>query len=184
MYKCPPDKRRKKIFKALALTRKILLSFSEAGKDSDIFNPFFYSKKDWTREDKEYAEAAQMRRALNSLKERKFIEIRKKGAKMVYVLTDKGRLAALKERIRLADRRRDGKILLVSFDIPEQESLIRDKFRRLLKDFEFERVQFSLWASKQDVGAELVKLIKEMGAIKWIRIFEANDILNNLFDDN
>ena len=183
MYKKPLSKKQRKIFNALALSRKILLVLAEEAADglnemkySNIFNPFFYWKRNWTREDEEYAEAAQMKRALLNLRARKCVEIRKQGDKLLYVLTDKGTLAGLKDQIRLAGKRNDGKILLVSFDIPEQEHVARARLRYVLKDCGFERIQHSLWGSVMDVEKQVFALVKEMDAGKWIRIFISKEI--------
>ena len=157
------------------MTRKVLLFLADF-ETPEIFNPFSYLQSDWTREDEEYAEAARMKRAFKALKERKYVEIRRMGDKVMYVLTDKGKLAALKEQVRLADVRKDKKILLVSFDIPERESEVRNKLRYMLKDFGFKMFQLSLWGTKQNVGAHLSELIKDMGAQKWIRIFLSTEI--------
>jgi DNA-binding transcriptional regulator PaaX len=178
MYKHPPTKRQKKIFKALALTRKVLLFLADF-ETPEIFNPFAYWRGDWTREDAEYAEAMRMKRAFKALKEKKYIEIRKNGDKVMYILTDKGKLAALKEKVRLAGDLKDGNILLISFDIPERENEVRNKIRYMLKDFGFKMFQQSLWGTKQDVGSHLAELVKDMGVQKWIRLFLSTEITNS-----
>lgn len=121
-------------------------------------------------------ERAQTRHALQKLKENEFIEIRKRGETIMYRLTDKGRIAALKDSVRLADKRKDGKMILVSFDIPEQERLVRGRLRYFLKDLKFERIQQSLWGIDLDVGKIISRAIADIKADKWVRVFESREI--------
>ena len=178
MYKRPISKRQKLLLKTLANTRKLLLAIMEGyNSNSDIPLISGYSnKRSISFEDKFYIEKARIKRAFYNLKRRKFIEVRKNGDKIMYILTDKGRIAALKEQIRLADKRSDGRILLISFDIPIQGNDVRKKLRYLLNDFEFKKIQQSLWASRRDVGKNLAELIKEMGAQKWVKLFLSSEI--------
>ncbi len=179
MYKHPPSKRRKIVLKTLAYTRKLLIAIAEdfeTNADVPLFSGYG-NQRPIPYEDMLRIKKAQMIRAVNNLRARKFIEVRKKGDKVMFILTSKGKLAALKERVRLASKRSDGKILLVSFDIPEQEHLIRSKLRYMLKDLGFERIQMSLWGSKLDVGEQIAKLVKDMGAQKWIRIFLSSEVV-------
>ena len=180
MYKRRSLKRRNKIINKLANTRKLLLAFAEeyrGWRDPDLPWLFSYSgRRPLPYEDRLRINKAQARRALYDLKQKQFIKTRKEGDKMIYILTDKGRVAAIKEQVRIAEERRDGKILLISFDIPVQANEIRAKFRYLLKDFEFSQIHKSLWASHQDIGIQLTSLIKEMGAQKWIKVFISSEM--------
>jgi DNA-binding transcriptional regulator PaaX len=180
MYKHRSNNRRNNILKTLANTRKLLLAFAEDCKnwdDPDIPCLLGYSgRRALSYEDRFRIKKAQAKRALYSLKQKKYIEVRKIGGKMVYILTNKGRIAALKELIRITDERNDGKILLVSFDIPVQGNDIRVKLRYLLKDFGFEQIQKSVWGSRRDVGKPFSALIKDMKAEKWIKLFLSDEI--------
>jgi len=175
-------KNRKKVIKALATTRKILLFLAEEAKDS-LYN---YDRSPWlpdpiprprpTREDLAWAEYARQKRALADLRRKKFIETRKLGNKVMYRLTEKGRTAAIKDTVRIAQKNNDGKLVLVGFDIPEQENAVRVKLRYLLKDLDFKYVQKSLWASDKDIGKIMRRLASDIGVKKWLRIFESKEI--------
>lgn len=181
MYKRPINTKRTIILKTLANTRKLLAAIAEEIKACEELNSsWVFSYKSGPTLPPEYRkniEKARVKRLLYELKRRKFIEIRRKGDTMICRLTDKGRISALKDQIRIADERRDGKIVLVSFDIPEQESVARSKLRYFLKDCGFKRHQLSLWASKQDVSEKVAELVKDLGAQKWISIFIASEIV-------
>ncbi len=170
------------MLKALATTRKILVFFANELKDA-IYNaetPWFLdpfpNRRSLTLEDRMYIKEAEAKRALFQLRRKKFIETRKQGNKIMYRLTDKGRMAALKDKIRLAEKRKDKKLVIISFDIPEQERGVRSKLRYLLKDLKFVRIQHSLWASEQDIGMLMSRAIADVKADKWVRIFEASEI--------
>jgi hypothetical protein len=175
-------KKRRKVLKALATTRKILLFLAEEAKetlyysDSSPWLPDPIHRPPPTREDKAWAEYARQKRAIAGLKQKKFIETRKLGNKIMYRLTEKGRTAALKDAVRASSKNKGGNLVIVSFDIPEQENSVRAKLRYLLKDLDFKCVQKSLWASDKDIGKTMSKLVAGLGAKKWVRIFESKEI--------
>jgi CRISPR-associated endonuclease Cas2 len=176
-------KRKRKLIKALAVTRRVLLFLAEGAKDAFTGDegPWYldyhhiYDSR-LTLEDRFYIKQAQARRALYELKRRNFVEIRKQGGKIAFQLTEKGKMAAIKDQIRLADERRDGKAIIVSFDIPEQEKCVRSRLRYHLKDFGFERLQDSVWASERDIATLIARLVSDIGVNKWVRVFEAEEI--------
>jgi hypothetical protein len=177
-------KQQKKIIGALALTRRILLCLAEGAKyafedyrGTSIFQPFLYRQSDWSRDDEEWAKKSRAKRALRQLKEKKFIETRKQGDKIMYCLTNKGRIAVLKDMIRIAKKTNDGKKIFVSFDIPEQENAVRVRLRYLLKDLKFSMIQRSLWASDLNVGDIIAKAIVDMKADKWVKVFESYEVI-------
>ena len=84
-------------------------------------------------------------------------------------ITDKG-LAAFgqtvgKIRKLLETQKWDGKWRIVSFDIPERYSSLRDKLRSILKRAGFEKLQHSVWIFPHDCQ-ELVDLIKNEPALQ------------------
>lgn len=172
-----------KVLKTLAFTRRILMSLAGEVKDA-LYNyektqpndPLRHWHTGWTLEDKIWAEKTRAKRALIQLREKRFIEIRKQGGKIAYRLTDKGRVAALKDMIRISGKRGDGKITMVSFDIPEQENAVRCRLRYLLKDLEFKFVQRSLWASELDISDIIAKAIIDVGADKWVKVYLSQEI--------
>ena len=94
----------------------------------------------------------------------------------MFRLTEKGRLAAIKDVIRIACKNDNGKRVLVSFDIPKQENAVRVRLRYVLKDLGFNLVQQSLWSSDKDIGKIMRQLVFDLGAEKWVHVFEAKEI--------
>lgn len=67
----------------------------------------------------------------------------------------------------------DGCWRIVIFDIPERQRVVRDLFRRNLKNWGFKQVQKSVWASKQPIYQEVVAEIKRLKIAPWVEIVEA-----------
>ena len=95
---------------------------------------------------------------------------------MELALTDKGAAVDLMERMRAHPSRNNGGLLLVSFDIPEQERVKRNLFTRQLKYAGFKKMHASLWSSDKGVRNEMEKLLGLMRAEKWVRLYEAREI--------
>jgi len=175
-------KNRKKVLKALATTRRILLFLAEEAKetlyysDSSPWLPDPIHRPPPTREDRAWAEYARQKRALADLRRKKFIETRKLGNRIMFRLTEKGRVAVIKDVIRVSGKLDGRGLVMVSFDIPKQENAVRVRLRYALKDLGFKLVQQSLWVSDKDVGKIMKRLIADIGAEKWVRVFEAKEV--------
>lgn len=63
--------------------------------------------------------------------------------------------------------------LLVIFDIPEENSIGRRQFRRILKIWGFEQVQKSVWKSELDYLQALRELIDELGLANQVEVHES-----------
>ncbi len=116
-----------------------------------------------------------IRDALRQLKRQHFIEIRKIGNQMELVLTNKGVAVDLIEKMKTRPSRGDNRLLLVSFDIPEQERVKRNLFTRQLKYAGFKKMHASLWSSDKNIQHELLRLLKLMRAGKWVRVYAAKE---------
>lgn len=62
--------------------------------------------------------------------------------------------------------------LFIIFDIPEELKALRNRLRLLLREWHFEQVQKSVWATDYDYRKLLVEVIKEMQIEKYIQVFE------------
>lgn len=111
-------------------------------------------------------------RAIKRLKEQRLISERRVGNKISLELTEKGKGLTIRGQITKKAGLLPGKSLcLVSFDIPESQRGARDALRQIFREAEFQRIHNSLWATRKDVVADFVALIKRMGAEKWISVF-------------
>lgn len=91
----------------------------------------------------------------------------------VPVLTDKGF-----ERIRPYQTKKLTKkaLLMIIFDIPEQNKEKRRKLRNYLKYLGFKQVQKSVWVSDMDYQLTLRETVNELGLNDYVRIFEAAEL--------
>lgn len=100
------------------------------------------------------------------------------GRRSVLVLTDKGRIAKLRLQIRSARRRRDGKRLIIAFDIPERQRALRQTLRAFLRSCGCARLQDSVWVSDREIEAGLSIWFKRLQTRSsgWIRLFVAEEL--------
>lgn len=96
--------------------------------------------------------------------------------KLLVRLTDQGREKAVLAKIKLDDRKWDGRWRLVIFDVPEKRRQVRDLLRYKLKQWDFIRFQQSVWASKKDCTKVIRNFIKSVGIEDWVMVVESNNI--------
>jgi DNA-binding transcriptional regulator PaaX len=70
----------------------------------------------------------------------------------------------------------DGKWRLIIFDIPEESSNLRDRFRELLKTYDYKMLQGSVFINPYPLNREAVKYLKESGLIKYIRMLKIEEM--------
>lgn len=63
--------------------------------------------------------------------------------------------------------------LMVIFDIPEQQAGLRQQFRGLLRQWQFEQVQKSVWLSEYDYREALIEAIGELNLVGCVEIHES-----------
>lgn len=77
----------------------------------------------------------------------------------------------------IAKKLSQGGKLMVIFDIPEDFSATRRRFRSLLKYLEFSQVQRSVWISSYDHKEVLIEAIDEFHINAWVQLYEAERIV-------
>ncbi|MBL8029625.1 MAG: CRISPR-associated endonuclease Cas2 [Candidatus Doudnabacteria bacterium] len=103
-----------------------------------------------------------------------------KEAKKIIKLTSKGEMEALFKKARLPQETKtwDNKWRLITFDIPENARQIRDKLRKLLKQFGYKPLQASVYISPYAISEESVQYLNHTGLIRYIRIMRVDKIDN------
>ena len=96
-----------------------------------------------------------------------------KTRKIILKLTSLGNDAL--SDIGVIEREWDGIFRIVIFDIPEQKRIIRDLFRRRLRDWGFRIWQKSVWVSKNNVTDKLRQLIGKLEIKDWVAVVESKD---------
>lgn len=116
---------------------------------------------------------SELSQALKRLREKGYIENDQADTNQVVLkLTGLGKEALGLE----VEEEWDGKFRIVIFDIPEQKRVIRNLFRRRLKDWGFKRWQQSVWITKRNVSKKLRLLINDLKIEDWIAVIESDDI--------
>jgi CRISPR-associated endonuclease Cas2 len=118
---------------------------------------------------------------IDYLKKRGYIKIANLEGKKGILLTPKGKVKALRakwfnEPEEEFKKRKDGKWIMVIFDIPEKTRKYRDQFREFLYSLRFRSLQKSVWVCPYDVLKDLEELIKLLNIEKYVRIFLIEEI--------
>lgn len=113
--------------------------------------------------------------ALKRLRERGLIDF-VSDDQLEYRLTDPGREKAILAKLKVADKKWDGKWRLVIFDIPEKRRSARDLLRSKLKQWDFIKFQQSVWVTKKTCTEELRNFIKSVGIEDWVMVVESSNI--------
>jgi len=120
------------------------------------------------------------------LKKKGMIELHREGHDVRIALTAEGKKRAGKYQIDdLAvkrPKRWDGKWRVIIFDIPTTSNVIRDVFRRKLKELGFYSLQKSIWVYPFPCKKEIILLRSFLGTTTYqIRFMEVNSIENDSF---
>ncbi len=116
------------------------------------------------------------RTALERLKKRRLIDIRKRAGRLVVELTAKGRAEAIRNEILDGTAKLPkGKYCVVAFDFPEDVRRARQMFRRFLKEAKFEKVQMSVWKTDRDVFILMREFIDRANIGRWVYLLEAEE---------
>lgn len=124
------------------------------------------------------------RKTVYNLKQKGYIKTHQAGEKLLITLTDKGKRVTLSERLKLAKLLPYHTYTIVIFDIPETENFVRRRFRWLLKQSDFVKLQQSVWASPRDVFSIMINFIKELKLEKWVNVFQTSTIFKLPNKDN
>lgn len=152
-------------------------SFKEAGSDYKWIRKMYESR----------GRRRNFYRFFNYLKKKGYIKVEKLESKKAILLTSKGKdrvllkkLKSLEEKFktRKFKKRKDGKWLMITFDVPEDKRLWRDIFRDGLISLGYIFFQKSIWISPFDNLEETEKLIQQSGLESFARIFLVEEIVS------
>ncbi len=118
-----------------------------------------------------YGQEKDKRRALRDLRRKKWVNDCRKGDKVIISLSSNALVVALKQRIiQCTEEIEDGKVCMISFDIPEGAK-IRGRWRSLIRTFDFTRVHDSLYSTKYTVINDMRAMVKLLGIEEWVKVF-------------
>lgn len=76
----------------------------------------------------------------------------------------------------IAQRLTKGVRLMVIFDIPEDIAVIRAKFRRILKQWNFMQVQKSVWITSYDHKNSIKEVVAELDLDNFVKLYECSPL--------
>ena len=123
----------------------------------------------------------QFHQFVNYLKRHGYIKIENLQGKRAILLTPKGKQKALKTKFKLKKpeylrKRKDGRWIMIIFDIPEKKRKYREGFRKLLYSLGFQKLQKSVWISPYEVSRELEEIVRIYQIDAYIRTFLIEEV--------
>jgi CRISPR-associated endonuclease Cas2 len=123
---------------------------------------------------------SQYKNALLSLKRSRLLEIVVQNEKKFIKINQKGVLRVLLERAKISKHKKwDGKWRLILFDIPESFRIARNRFRKLLKQHGFTKLQASAFICPYELSSDAILYLKEAGLLDFIRILRIDRMDND-----
>lgn len=105
---------------------------------------------------------------LRNLKRRGYVELKKINGSTSVRLTTKGKIKNLENP---NNTKSDGRIRIISYDIPESECRKRQQFCRVIRRIGFLQLQKSLWICQFNKADEIDLVIDELGLRPFIAYF-------------
>ncbi len=88
-------------------------------------------------------------------------------------LTAKGKEKAFegKNKVKTLPFRKDGKMIMLMYDIPKRKQSVRQAFRGSLEYLDYQMLQKSVWVSAKDVLKETERTVREYGLDDCVNLF-------------
>lgn len=115
------------------------------------------------------------------LKGRGYIKVKNLEGQQAIILTKEGIDKALKASFKMegAKKRKDGKWIMLIFDIPANNKKSRALLRSILQNLGYKLFQQSVWISPYDVSEKTEKLLQLHSLDKYVKIFIIEEIKQN-----
>ena len=112
------------------------------------------------------------------LKRNGYIKIKNLEGKKAIIITKKGINKVLKASFKAEDKikRKDGKWIMIIFDIPEKTRKSRVLLRGILQNLGYKLFQQSVWITPYDVSEKTEKLLQLYSLDKYVKIFLIEEI--------
>lgn len=109
------------------------------------------------------------------LKKNNYIKVKNLQGKKAIIITKKGKDKALKSRFKFESinlqKRKDGKWIMIIFDIPKKHNKSRNLLRSILQNLGYKMFQQSVWITPYNVSQKTEKLLQFYSLDNYIRIF-------------
>jgi len=119
-------------------------------------------------------------RLLYYLKKNKFIRVEGLQGNRALMLTKKGFDKAVRTQFNLEndsiEKRKDGRWVMLIFDVPEKYKKSRDLLRSILYRLKYKMFQQSVWISPYNVSERTEELLQEYSLDEFVKIFLIEEI--------
>ncbi len=109
------------------------------------------------------------------LKRNNYIKVKNLEGKKAVMLTgggmDKAIKAACKAEVGKYKRRKDGKWIMIIFDIPKRDERKRNLLRSVLQNFGYKILQKSVWVTPHDMYEKTENMLQYYSLDKYVKIF-------------
>ena len=117
----------------------------------------------------------QFRDLIYYLKTNNYIKVNNLQGKRAIMLTKKGIGKAIKVRFRIEDtklqKRKDGKWIMIIFDIPQNHNKARSLLRSILQNLGYKLFQHSVWVTPYDVSDKTEELLQWYSLDQYVKVF-------------
>ncbi len=117
----------------------------------------------------------QFNNLIYQLKKHNFIKVENLKGNNAIMLTKKGIDKAIRARFKLEKKndkkRKDGKWIMIIFDIPQSRRKSRNLLRSILKNLGYKMFQHSVWITPYDVSEKTEELLQWYSLDSYIRLF-------------
>jgi hypothetical protein len=131
-------------------------------------------KHEWQR----MANRKKFSKLIYYLKKKGLIKIKNLENKKAVILTPKGldRILKIKHKSIEKKLRKDGKIQMIIFDIPEKKRFLRDLLRQHLHFLGYKMLQKSIWICRYDVLKETEEFLRRYSLDPYVRLFLIEEV--------
>ena len=107
------------------------------------------------------------------LKKNNYIKVKNLENKKAIMLTKEGFNKALKASFKIQEtkKRKDGKWIMIVFDIPQKNRRARNLLRSILKNLGYKMFQQSVWVTPYDVSEKTERLLQAYFLDRYVKIF-------------
>ncbi|HCU47960.1 TPA: CRISPR-associated endonuclease Cas2 [Patescibacteria group bacterium] len=132
---------------------------------------------EYVKELKRLSDKRSVREALGCLARSRYVKAQKIGTRLMITLTNKGQVATMALRLRIAPTHKSNFFTIVIFDIPESQRTARNQLRLLLKQGGFKLLQHSVWISQRDAHGIIADFVRRQRLERWVNAYHATNLL-------
>ncbi len=160
------------LWKLFSLSQKTkdILYFLGLSSFKEVFVPYSFSIR---RIYEKRRAKTNFSKFIYRLKRNGYIKVKSLDPKGGFIITKKGFKKILKVALKKYQKkkRKDGKLIMVVFDIPERKRKLRDFLREILKSLGFVFFQKSIWISPFEVLEKTQLFVQKNDLEKYVKIF-------------